>query len=103
MDWVQLHERAWGAENYPGRPSLQQILEAPCVTFWRSLQTTNKNARYTVKLYTRQSEIEHDLLRILMRFHIDAPREKISPIFIQREPYRIRAVRISLEKENTST
>jgi len=98
LDWVQTHERAWGQDHYPGRPALQAIMDAPCVTFWRPLDKADKHLRYKIRLYNRQADIEHDLLRILLRSHLDAPREKIARIFINREQYRIRSVRISLEK-----
>ncbi|MCL4248332.1 MAG: hypothetical protein KJ065_09315 [Anaerolineae bacterium] len=103
LDWVQMHERAWGEEFYTGRPGLQQIMEARCVTFWRPMDKDDKHLRYKIRLYDRQADIEHDLLRILLRSHLDAPREKIARIFVNQEPYRIKSVRITLEKVDPST
>jgi hypothetical protein len=98
LDWVQTHERAWGQDHYPRRPALQQIMDAACVTFWRPLDKSDKHLRYKIRLYDRQADIEHDLLRVLLRSHLDVPREKIARIFINREHYQIKSVRISLEK-----
>ena len=33
---IQDHERGWGITEYTGRPSLQKLLEAPIVVFWRT-------------------------------------------------------------------
>ncbi len=34
MEFVQLHERQWGLEQYPGRPSLAQLVQYPIVAMW---------------------------------------------------------------------
>lgn len=36
MDIIQLHERIWGNEQYPGRPSLADLLNCPIVVMWVS-------------------------------------------------------------------
>jgi hypothetical protein len=96
LKWVELHERAWGTETYKDRPSLEDIMNAPCVTFWRQLKP-GKELRYTCKLYTRQADIEHYLTRLLMRSHIEVQHEKLARIFIGQTLYSIKRVRILLE------
>jgi hypothetical protein len=34
MEFIQLHERQWGTEQYEGRPSLAELLNAPIVAVW---------------------------------------------------------------------
>jgi len=36
MELVQLHERMWGMEQYPQRPSLANLIGAPIVAMWVS-------------------------------------------------------------------
>jgi hypothetical protein len=97
MNWVQLHERAWGNEVYPGRPSLDAIMGAPCVTFWRPLVGKYRNERYLIRLYTRQAELEHYLLRQLYRSPLEMTKERLSRIFIHRQLYAIERVRLYLK------
>lgn len=102
MEWVEAHERAWGNTMYPGRPSLDDILNAPCVTFWRPVNS-DRHMRYKVKLYTRQRDIENVLLKQIARSHIEQPQERLSRIFIDRQLHRVKAVRILLEPVGTKS
>src|SRR5260221_4560132 len=34
IELVELHERKWGTQAYPGRPSLQALMTAPIVALW---------------------------------------------------------------------
>jgi hypothetical protein len=34
IEFVQLHERQWGVEQYPGRPSLADLVQYPIVAMW---------------------------------------------------------------------
>jgi hypothetical protein len=65
---VQEHERSWGGERYPGRPSLEALLNAEVVAFWHEddEQTARKvNDRYFVTLHRDLAEIERHFLLLL--------------------------------------
>jgi hypothetical protein len=35
-DYVELHERKWGEQQYLGRPNLKQLLNVPIVAMWKN-------------------------------------------------------------------
>lgn len=93
MDWVQLHERAWGSRVYPGRPSLEQILSAPVVTFWQGVKES-KDPIYTVRLHEDLRDVEKYLTRLLLRSGVEAPKERLVRIYADKKRMTIRAVRV---------
>lgn len=38
MEIVQQHERLWGMEQYPDRPTLTQLIASPIVVMWYNTQ-----------------------------------------------------------------
>jgi hypothetical protein len=99
MDWVQLHERAWGSRSYVGRPSLEEILAAPVVTFWRTLKE-GKQSPYTVKLYQDLKDVEKYLTRLLFRSGVTPPQESLARIYANQQRITVRAVRILFQEVN---
>lgn len=93
MDWVQLHERAWGSRIYPARPSLEQILSAPVVTFWQAAKES-KDPPYTIKLYDELKDVEKYLTRLLVRTSVEPPNERLVRIYAHQKRMTIRAVRV---------
>jgi hypothetical protein len=93
MDWVQLHERSWGSRSYPARPSLEQILAAPVVTFWQAAKEA-KHPSYTIRLYEDLQDVEKYLTRLLLRSSIEPPKERLVRIYAHRKRMTIRAVRV---------
>lgn len=98
MEWVEVHERAWGTEVYTGRPSLDDIMNAACVTFWRPLRK-DKHLRYIIRLYSTQAQLEHYLIRLMFKNDSD----RLSRIFIHQQLYAIKSVRLKLEKVDVPT
>ena len=97
MDWVQLHERAWGSKSYPGRPSLEAIMASPVVTFWRSVKE-GKNPPFTVRLYSDLKDVEKYLTRLLFRSSIEEPQERLARIYANQKRVTVRAVRILFQE-----
>lgn len=95
IDWVQLHERAWGEKSYTDKPTLEEIMRAPVVTFWRPLK--DKKQLYIARLYNDTREIEHYFTSILFRAGIADPEYKLSRIFVYRKPHVIQAVKILIK------
>ena len=67
VELVQLHERNWGMETYPHRPSLDSLLSSPIVAMWSEGNKASKGKRATADtaperfmLTTHQSYLELD-------------------------------------------
>lgn len=75
---IQLHERAWGTENYPNRPDLADILAANVVVFWQAGST---DERWTITLHDSLKDVEHYLTRLFMRVQAEAPNKRVARIF----------------------
>lgn len=97
MDWVQLHERAWGSRSYPGRPSLEAIMASPVVTFWRATKES-KNPPYTVRLYHDLKDVEKYLTRMLFRASVNPPEETLARIYADKKRMTVRAVRVLFQE-----
>lgn len=91
MDWVQLHERAWGNDSYVGRPKLQDIMSAPIITVWRTAD--KKEKRYKIKLHQELKEIEDYYSKILFRMNIQPNDDKLARIYVNKERYTITGVK----------
>lgn len=89
---LETHERVWGNETYRARPSLSEVMNAPVVVFWRSLD--KRDDRSTITLHTGLEEIENYLFKLLFRTGVNPPKRTISRIFHDKKPIRIKAVRI---------
>lgn len=97
MDWVQQHEREWGTRSYTGRPSLQAVLDAPVVTFWKSLQE-GEQLPYTVKLYQDLKDVEKYLTRLILRPDTNPPKETLVRIYANRKRIMVRGVQIQFQE-----
>ena len=93
MGWVELHEHTWGVKHYLGRPSLNSILEAPIVTFWRPA-TNDKQPRYKIKLYKNLEELERYYSKLVLRANIEVPQERLTRIFSQRKQMVVTGVKM---------
>lgn len=93
LELVELHERSWGAERYPFRPSLQAILDSPVVTFWRPLDK-KRGDRYTITLYNDLHEIEQMYTQLLFRSSVQPPIARLARLYVNQERYAVKAVRI---------
>lgn len=97
IDLVQLHERAWGNERYLQRPTLQQIMDSPFVTFWTPLKQ-DKKSRSVIKLYDNAAQIEEYFVRLVMRSGIQLPEARLTRIYFQQKRYVVSGVRIKFEE-----
>jgi hypothetical protein len=67
VELIQLHERQWGMEKYPHRPSLDSLLNSPIVAVWTAGSKPSEGKRATANatperfmLTTHQSYSELD-------------------------------------------
>lgn len=96
MYYVELHERAWGIEMYPKRPSLEQIMTSAIVAFWYPTKP-QKDERYTVTLHDDLADIHRYVSRLLLRSRIKQPDSRLARLFIKKQQVKIKGIRLLLE------
>lgn len=74
---VQLHERAWGTESYAQRPSLEEMLNAKVVVFWKH----GKENQWRASTHDSLAEVEQEITRMLLRINIAPPKRSVARIF----------------------
>lgn len=94
MGYVELNERAWGLDKYPGRPALDEILAAKAVAFWR-VNTTDPG--YRVTLHRTIGELEQYAYDLLIHSNTRKPDRRLAKLFINQKPARIAGLRLKLE------
>jgi hypothetical protein len=68
MECVQMHERAWGIEMYPGKPPLEKIMSAPVVVFWKSRDSRkNRDGLWMITLHKDMAALESHMTSMLFR------------------------------------
>ena len=104
MEYVQDHERVWGTEHYPERPSLADILEAPVVVFWQVLSPENmQNRRMRVTLHDTLDDIEAYYTQLVFPDNFQPPEERIHRIWRNQKRVRISDVTIKFTFEDDET
>lgn len=95
MDYVQLHERTWGTENYANRPDLGAILASPVVVFW---DIGDENGRHKATLHPDLSDVEKHLLRLLIGARKDPPKQHIAEIFQNQKRMVVGGIKITFKE-----
>ncbi len=99
MSWVQLHERVWGVRQYPQRPTLDAIMRAQVVTFWRPYNAkVNREERMTIRLFDDVRDVERYYTKLLFRVHVEPPRDALARVFVDQKRMVVRSVRILLQE-----
>lgn len=95
IEYVQDHERLWGTEHYPERPSLADMLNAPIAVFWQLLGPENaQNRRFRVSLHDTLDEIEAYYTKMVFRSQIEPPKERIHRIWRNQKRVRITDIKV---------
>jgi hypothetical protein len=100
LDYVQDHERTWGNDTYPGKPNLQDFLQASVVVFWHTLaveKSIKESPRYTATLHKHLNELEAYFGKLLFRAQVEPPKQRVVQIFANGKPVRIRGVKVEFE------
>jgi hypothetical protein len=100
LDYVQDHERTWGNETYPGKPNLQDFLQAGVVVFWQNLgaeKNIKEAPRYTATIHKSLNEVEDYFAKLLFRAQVEPPKQRIVQIFANGKPARIKGVKVEFE------
>lgn len=103
LAWVQEHERAWSNLVYSGRPSLEEILTAPVVVFWKRVGIEKPDKHLVITLHPDLTQLEKHFSRLLLFSANEMPRSQVVAIFQERQQIRIAEVRIRFEPVEQKT
>ncbi|MEO0562018.1 MAG: hypothetical protein AAF125_07890 [Chloroflexota bacterium] len=100
IDYVQLHERTWGNETYPQRPSLAEILAAPVVVFWQNPpKNPNVTAVPTITIHDSLDALGAMLAKMFLRATVAGEKRYISRIYEGQKLVRITSVDVKFSRE----
>ncbi len=96
MELVQAHERSWGMEQYPGRPSLMDLLNRPVVVFWTGEDKSGKG-RFTVTVHSEVEEVGDVILSMVLSSKVTAvPNRQLARLFVKQKPVKITGLRLTI-------
>lgn len=90
--YVQYHERVWGTVKYPDRPSLDQMMNAHVVCFWRML--SKREPGYRVTVHQSTDELHKYAAQILLNLNIKPPEKRLAKLFVNGELYVIKGIKL---------
>jgi hypothetical protein len=106
IDYVQLHERIWGLQNYPNRPSLAAILQARVVALWYPLDADQQKKggsgdepRFIITLHDDFDAVQEYVSRIVFRLQVAVPKQRLWKIFSGGKEVRVTGVKITLSEK----
>ncbi len=105
MEFVQLHERQWGLEQYPGRPSLSELVQCPIVAMWVVFEkrpaavkrvTSGPNAdleqRFMLTAHRNYEELDQFVTSaVLSGGTSPASNWKLVRVFVEQKPVKVLA------------
>jgi len=98
LGFVEMNERAWGQDSYPGRPTLQQILDTRIVVFWRS--TKHKDPAYRVTVHEKLTEVHDYAAQMLLHSKTRLPDRRLAKVYVDRRLLVIKGVKVVFELED---
>lgn len=94
MGYVELHERAWGMDTYAGRPKLEDILNAPVVTFW--YPNKGRDSRHMIVIFQTTQEFGDYVSQLVLDSKAKQPDRRLSRVFVKRKPVVIKGIKLLL-------
>jgi hypothetical protein len=104
MELIQAHERSWGMEQYPGRPTLAELLHRPVVVFWVDLdKTKTSKGRYIVTVHNTVDELNPILLDMILAGKVTpSAMRRLSRIYIKQKAVKITQLQLILSEADKS-
>lgn len=90
--FVQFHERSWGTVHYEGRPSLDQIMNAYIVCFWR--MTSKRDPNFRITLHTSTDDLHKYAAQLILNLNVRLPDKRLAKMFVNHELYVIKGIRL---------
>ncbi len=97
IEIVEAHERAWGKDSYPNRPSLSELLNAPVLALWKSPNPQDERLRATVHQNT--DSINKHITRLVIHSRLEMPTHRLAAVYINQKKAAIRSVSVELTVE----
>src|SRR5690348_5584184 len=98
MELVQTHERGWGTEQYPERPSLADLLNRPVVVFWTGDDKTGKG-RFTISVHDDVDQLQTILLNMILASKQSmSSNRRLSRIFVKQKPVTIKGLKLMVSE-----
>jgi hypothetical protein len=108
MELIQMHERSWGMQTYPGRPSLTELITGPVVAMWegerplvspsrRGSSAIPEHGRFMLSVHQHVDEL-HGLLYAMLVAGKPLPKDKrrLARIFVEQKEVHIKGLRLLL-------
>ena len=96
MKFVERHERAWGTENYKGRPTLAQLVEAKVVAFWHP---TTQNMNHTATIHKSIEEIDQYVTHLVWHANKERlPLLRLEAVFVEKAQMQIKGIKVIYEQ-----
>lgn len=96
--YVELHERAWGMDSYPGRPKLEDILSARVVALWHS--STKREPGYRITVYDDIKEVNQHIMDLVLHSKTESPQRRLFRLFIDKEMAKIKGLKVLWGRAN---
>lgn len=97
MELVQAHERGWGMETYPGRPSLADMLNRRIVVFWSGDDKTGKG-RMTVSVHDKADELNETVLGMVLAAKVTpSAQRRLARMFVDQKVVKITGIRLIID------
>ena len=94
MQLVESHERTWGTESYPGRPTLSDLLRRPVVAFWSGDDKSGK-ARLTASVHDQVEELNDILLGLVIAGKTTpSSNRRLARLFVKQKPVKVHGLKL---------
>jgi len=97
MQYVQKHERDWGNKSYPGRPTLEDVMNARVVTFWQPLNkhgSPDEPGREIIVIYEDLKAVESYLTRLIFLANKFRPDRQFLRAYVDQKQVKVKKARI---------
>ena len=97
ISMVEVNDRSWGNETYADRPTLERVLNAPIVVFWKLMKT---EPGYRVTCHDTLTDL-HIFASTMFLRPIPVDR-RIARVYVQQKRVKVKGVKVILASENPS-
>ncbi|HRE49131.1 MAG TPA: hypothetical protein PLD47_15490 [Aggregatilineales bacterium] len=119
MELVQYHERVWGMEQYPQRPTMAELFQKPIVIMWAESSPTKTNParttlsaaqklasgemvdRFMFSCHESENDLNSLLLGMIMANAKTSPlmsNRRIAKIYWKQKEVKVRNLRLVIDK-----
>jgi hypothetical protein len=94
MQLIENHERSWGTEQYPNRPSLSDLLHRPVVAFWSGDDKSSKT-RLIATVHEKVEDLNDILLNMILAGKVaPSSNRRLSRLFVKHQPVKVKGIRL---------